>query len=109
MDTKSLQKFIQEHDVFQRTIKGFWHYLNTWKAKDQSDFEKCFSGIDFNSLKVKVKKVSLTINYRYDEPLEYVQSYASVVHNDEEIAVYHFLLTLEGEYDDDVLSWTVLE
>ncbi|MNI49502.1 hypothetical protein D3C73_1041140 [compost metagenome] len=109
METKALSDFITNHSVFQPTIDGFWYYLNNWKLDDQHDYESAWENIDLESIKVVVKKVSLTINYRYDVAIEYVQAYASISNEDEEVAVYHPLFSLEGEDYDDVLSFTVFE
>jgi hypothetical protein len=109
LDTKALSDFIVKHSVHQRTLDGFWIYIKNWKLEDPEDFETNWKDADFGLLKIVLKKVSLTINYRFDAPIEYVQAYASIIRDDEEIAVYHSLFNLDGTDNDDVLSFTVFD
>ncbi|WP_240421803.1 hypothetical protein [Paenibacillus periandrae] len=109
MDTEALKHFITTYNVLQRTLDGFQYYMDKWKVDDQSDFETTWENIDPNSIEVRVKKISLTINYTLDTPIEYVQAYACILNDGEEITVYHSLFTLDGLGYDDVLSSTALE
>ncbi len=107
MNTEELKRFIKTHRVIEQTIDGFWNYINNWKTDNPDSFLNAFDGIDPASLVVSVKKISLTINYLFED--EYVQSYASIHHNSTEVAVYHYLISFNGECIDDVLSWEVLD
>lgn len=105
MNTKELKDFESRENVFEKTIAGFWVYVNSWKEEEPEEFFEAFNTMDISRVELEKESVSLVINYRFDEPIEYVQTTLNVNFNEALIAQYHYLQTFDGEVMDDVLSF----
>ncbi|MDQ0172400.1 hypothetical protein [Paenibacillus tundrae] len=84
-------------------IEGFWYYLNNYKEDHPEDFNKDFSNVGIDLISIKVTTISLTLNFRYDEIVEYVTCFLMIEYEGEEIGEYESLFTLNGEDLDDYL------
>ncbi|MEH7348252.1 hypothetical protein [Gottfriedia acidiceleris] len=110
MDTNNLRKWSVENSVEQRTIKGFWENINSYKEEDEEEFQENF-GTDFDELQLTVdlKGVSLhidqwdntktyeTISYGFD----FIVSLIPIVYKNKHLGNYKMLFTLKGEIFDD--------
>ncbi|MGX8796055.1 hypothetical protein ACR6HW_08220 [Fusibacter sp. JL298sf-3] len=54
-------------------------------------------------LNITISKVSLTVNYRFDEPITFVSAFADIEYEGEEIGEYESLYSLDGDELDDYL------
>ncbi len=102
MDTKELRRWIIDNNVEERTIKGFWYYLKTYQIEEPDD--KLFKDYDLNLLNIKLEKVALIVNFYFDNDVEYVTAYLTINYFDEEIGMYKYIFTLNGETADDMLK-----
>ncbi|WP_156130508.1 hypothetical protein [Paenibacillus durus] len=46
MDNLALQNFISNHNVIQRTLDGFWIWMDYWRVDHPEDFDKAWNNID---------------------------------------------------------------
>ena len=105
MDTKSLKFFEEKERSFEKAIVGFWEYTNSWKEGEPCEFHQAFKTTDTSEISLTKEKIVLVINYRFDEPVEYIQTTLNVFLDDRLIAQYHYLQHLNGDIMDDSLSF----
>lgn len=106
MNTNEFQKWIFINNIIDRTKKGFWDYMENYKKEEPDEFSEVFSNVDMNFVKINISKISLTINYTFDEPVEFVSAFIDIEYEDKELGVYESLFTLDGDDLDDYLSVT---
>ena len=104
MNTEELRNWIDEYNIKERTVKGFWGYIRSYKAEEPQEFKDVYKDIELDLIDVEIKKVALIVNYSFDEFAEYIVSYLDINHNGEEIAEYEAVFTLDGEDMDDFLK-----
>ncbi|MDY8025664.1 hypothetical protein [Paenibacillus polymyxa] len=105
MNTDLIKQFAIEHDCFNKSISGFWNYVNSWKIEEPEEFYEAFNTFDLSSLVLEKWKIALVVNYRYDEPIQYVQTMLNVVFQEKSFAEYRLLQKLNGDVMDDGLSF----
>ncbi|WP_106768766.1 hypothetical protein [Paenibacillus faecalis] len=103
METVKLKEFEVKHDCFQQAIKAFWIFAEYWKLDEPDDFYEGFGTVDLSEIELKKWKISLIINYSFDEPLEYVQTTLKVLFQEKSLAEYRILQNFKGEIIDDGL------
>lgn len=106
MNTEEFQDWISINNVAERTKKSFWQYIDNYREEEPDEFREVFSNIDLNSLNIIINKISLTISYRFDEPISFVSVCIALVYEGEEIGAYESLFTLSGNEMDDYLRMT---
>ncbi|WP_409368959.1 hypothetical protein [Lysinibacillus sp. 38-6] len=108
MDTEQLRKWAEKYKVEKQIIEGFWYYINSFEKEEGEPF---FDGnIDKSQLKLSLDSIGLFIGawskdsynqYEYD----YIISYLSVIHNEDELGTYKMRFNLnDGEIVDDSFS-----
>lgn len=105
METDNLKEFELKHNCFITAINGFWEYVNSWKVDEPDEFYEAFMTFDISKIALEKGKLSLVINYRFDQPIEYVQTTLEVFFMEKFFAEYRLLQTLNGEIMDDGLSF----
>lgn len=70
-----------------------------------SEFLQAFKTADTSEKSLTKEKIALVINYRFEEPVEYIQTTLNVFLDDRLIAQYHYLQHLNGDIMDDSLSF----
>ncbi|MDR0269746.1 hypothetical protein [Paenibacillus sp.] len=105
MDTNSLKLFEEKERPFEKAIVGFWEYTNSWKEEEPFEFQQAFKTMDTSEISLIKEKIAYVINYRFDEPIEYIQTTLNVFLDERLIARYHYLQHLNGEIMDDSLSF----
>lgn len=104
MNADLLQDFFQHHNLYDRSVLGFYEYAKSWKLDYPDDYFKVFGSTDINELNPMLEKVSLVINYRFDKPIEYVQVLLDIYDKEDIKVTYSFLVTLEGaDLDDSIV------
>lgn len=105
MDANSLKLFGERERSFEKAIVGFWEYTNCWKEEEPFEFHQAFKTMDTSEISLTKEKIALVINYRFDEPVEYIQTTLNVFLDDRLMAQYHYLQHLNGDIIDDSLSF----
>jgi hypothetical protein len=105
MNTDLIKQFAIEHDCFNKAISGFWNYVNSWRIEEPGEFYEVFNTFDLSSLVLEKWKIALVVNYRFDEPIQYVQTMLNVFFQEKNFAEYRFLQELNGDIMDDGLSF----
>lgn len=103
--TNILKEFELKHNCFMKANNSFWEYVNSWKVDEPDEFFEAFTTFDLSELILEKGKISLVINYRFDKPIEYVQTTLNVIFMDKSFAEYRLLQRLNGEIMDDGLSF----
>lgn len=106
MNTDMLKEFEMKYDCFPKAIDCFWKYVNSWKTDEPEDFYEAFTTFNISKIILEKEKISLVINYRFDNPIEYVNTTLNVIFMGRSFAEYYLLLNLNGEIIDDGLSFT---
>ncbi|MGO4696816.1 hypothetical protein AB4Z50_21280 [Paenibacillus sp. 2TAB26] len=107
MNAVELEKFAKQYNSFEKAHEGFWVYVNSWFSDEPKEFVEAFNSNDIStSTKLSNERIALVINYRWDDPIYFVQTTLNVEINEREIAQYHLLQTLDGEDMDDGLSFS---
>ena len=107
MDTKQLRKWAEKYDVEKQTIEGFWYYISSFEKEERESF---FDGsIDKNPLNFTLDSIGFFIGawgkdsyiqYGFD----YITSYLTVIHKEDNLGTYKMSFTLDGEILDDSFS-----
>ncbi|WP_114384135.1 hypothetical protein [Paenibacillus prosopidis] len=105
LDTIELRKFVIEKKPFEESKKGFWNWINSWKEDDPEDYFELFGNEDISSIELTNERIALVINYRFDTPIEFIQTTLNVIYKEDLIAQYHYMQDFNGEVMDDVLSF----
>ena len=103
MNTEEFQNWITINNIVERTKKGFWNYMGNYKKEEPGEFAEIFSNIDMNLVETNISKISLTINYRFDEVIKYISAYIDIEYEGEEVATYESLFSLDGDDLGDYL------
>lgn len=106
MNTNELQSWVTINHIVERTHNSFWSYLENYKKEEPDEFRELFENINFDFLDVNINKISLTISYRFDEPISFVSAFLEVLHEGEEVCMYESLFSLDGSDLDDYLRMT---
>lgn len=78
--------------------------MKNYKKEEPEEFSEVFSNVNMDFLEISIGKVSLTVNYRFDEPIIVVSAFADIEYENEEIGVYESLYSLDGDDLDDYLK-----
>ncbi|MNI32648.1 hypothetical protein D3C73_865690 [compost metagenome] len=105
MDFERLKGPEKGKQLFKKAKLGFWEYVKSWKMEDPSEFYEAFKTDDISLISLENERIAYVINYRFDEPVEFIQTTLNVLFDDRLIAQYHYLQHLNGEVMDDVLSF----
>ncbi|MFL1676360.1 hypothetical protein ABEV00_00550 [Paenibacillus thiaminolyticus] len=103
MNTEEFQNWVSINNIIERTKKGFWIYMENYKQEEPDEFSEVFGNVDLNFVEINISKISLTINYRFDEPIKFVSAFIDVEYGGEELGVYESLFSLDGDDLDDYL------
>ncbi|CAH8713316.1 hypothetical protein M5W83_26635 [Paenibacillus thiaminolyticus] len=104
MNTEEFENWVSIHNIIERTKKGFWNYMENYKQEEPDEFSEVFGNVDMNFLETNISKISLTINYTFDEPIKFVSAFIDVEYEGEELGVYQCLFSLDGDDLDDYLT-----
>lgn len=104
VNTEEFQNWISLNNIIERTKRACWNYIENYRKEEPEEFSEIFSNVNMDSLEISISKVSLTVTYRFDEPITFVSAFADIEYEDEEIGVYESLYSLEGEDLDDYLK-----
>lgn len=105
METDNLKEFELKYSCFTKATNGFWEYVNSWRVDEPDEFYEAFMTFDISKIVLEKGKISLVINYRFDQPIEYVQTTLVVLFMEKFFAEYRLLQKLNGEIMDDGLSF----
>ena len=105
MDTADLRRFVDEKKPFEKAKGCFWNWINSWKEDDPKDYYEVFGNEDISSIELTKERIALVINYRFDTPIEFIQTTLHVCYKDSLIAKYHYMQDFNGKVVDDVLSF----
>lgn len=100
MNTSELIDFVEKHNLHLRCTEAFKEYLREWEMENPTEFRETFN-CKLDVINSKVAKVQLVVNYRFDEPIEYVQFTLDVIGSEQTIAQYNYLVDLNGIVMDD--------
>lgn len=103
MNTEEFQSWISLNNIIERTKRDFWNYIENYRSEESEEFLEVFSNVNMDYLEISISKVSLTINYRFDEPITFVSAFVDIEYEDEEIGEYESLYSLDGDDLDDYL------
>lgn len=103
MNTEKFQKWIAKNNINERTKQGFWNYMENYKKEEPEEFVELFGDMDMNLVKINISKISLTINYRFDEIIKYVSAFIDIKYEEEELGMYESVYSLDGDDLDDYL------
>lgn len=103
MNTEEFQSWISLNNIIERTKRDFWNYIENYRSEEPEEFLEVFSNVNMDYLEISISKVSLTINYRFDEPITFVSAFVDIEYEDEEIGEYESLYSLDGDDLDDYL------
>lgn len=103
MNTEEFQNWISLNNIVERTKKSFWNYVENYRNEESDEFSEVFSNVNMDFLEITISKVSLTVNYRFDEPIIFVSAFADIKYEDGEIGEYESLYSLDGDDLDDYL------
>lgn len=106
MNTDELLNWVSTNDIIERANKAFWSYMENFKMEEPDEYRELFKNVDLNFLKTNIGKISLTISYRFDEPISFVSVFIEITHEEEELCVYESLFSLDGSELDDYLRMT---
>lgn len=106
MNTEEFENWILINNVAERTKKGFWTYIENYKKEEPDEFKEVFNNIKLNYLEININKISLTMSYRFDEPISFVSVCIEVVYEGEEICIYESIFALDGSAMDDYFRMT---
>ncbi|ODG93445.1 hypothetical protein BED47_03930 [Gottfriedia luciferensis] len=101
MNSEMLIQWYKKHNIEDRTINGFWTYLDNWRNED-SDFEFEFGDLDKRLIELEVKKIQFTHIFNYND---FIYVLLWIYYNDENIGSYKSVYTLDGESEDDILNF----
>ncbi|ANY68030.1 hypothetical protein BBD42_17265 [Paenibacillus sp. BIHB 4019] len=102
-----MKQFLLKEDPFEKAVEGFWLYANSWLADEPEEFFAAFRTFDLSSIQLEREKIAYVIHYRFNEPIEFVQTTLNVYLNGKYTAFYHFLQKLDGEGMDDSISFKI--
>jgi len=103
VNTEEFQSWISLNNIIERTKRDFWNYIENYRSEESEEFLEVFSNVNMDYLEISISKVSLTINYRFDEPITFVSAFVDIEYEDEEIGEYESLYSLDGDDLDDYL------
>lgn len=103
MDFEQLNE--QNDLLFKKANVGFWNYVSSWQKDDPTEFYEAFKINDLSLVSLDNERIAFVINFRFDEPIKFIQTTLNVMVDDRLIAQYHYLEHLDGEVMDDVLSF----
>ncbi|HDK7166221.1 TPA: hypothetical protein PTV44_000024 [Clostridium botulinum] len=103
MNTEEFKNWIAINNIIERTKNGFWNYIENYKREEPDEFSEVFSNVDVNFVEINISKISLTISYRFDEPIKFVSAFIEIEYKGEELGVYESLFSLDGDDLDDYL------
>lgn len=101
MNTQEFKDFVKREQSFAKATEGFQEHIVNWRNNEPEEFIEAFQTSDLSILSTKIEKVCLVINYRFDEPIEYIQTTLIVLSNNKRLARYHYLQKLDGTEIDD--------
>ena len=107
MDSNYLKLWVNEQNVWQRTIDGFWHCFENYKKEETEEYEQYFHDFHSDLLTLCKSQVALkikdwnSIDNEYNENLEFVEAVLDLFYKDENIGYYSLLFNFSGETFDD--------
>ncbi|MCX7924106.1 MAG: hypothetical protein N3B21_19165 [Clostridia bacterium] len=101
MDTVDLKEWIETNNIEQKTIQGFWKYVNNRKKELDDDTADVLNFIELNNIRLEIKKASLSVIYNYGD---FVSLLIDIYFKEHYIGSYESIFTLSGEYADDFLK-----
>ncbi|MGW7162425.1 hypothetical protein [Paenibacillus sp. LK1] len=106
MNTDELLNWASTNDIIERAKKAFWSYMENYKMEEPDEYRELFNNVDLNLLDTNISKISLTISYRFDEPISFVSVFIEIIYEEEELCIYESLFSLDGSELDDYLRMT---
>lgn len=105
MNTTELRNFVAEKNPFEGAREGFWMWVNTWIEEEPEDYFEAFGNADISRIELTNERIALVIHYRFDEPIEFIQTTLNVIYKESLIAKYHYMQDFTGKVIDDTLSF----
>jgi hypothetical protein len=96
-----LIQWYKKHNIEQRSINGFWTYLDNWQKEDE-DFDFDYGEMDSRLIELDVHKIQFTHIFDYDD---FIYVILWIYYNEEYIGLYKSVYTLDGEGEDDILKF----
>ncbi len=84
-------------------LKSVSGSIKNYENEETRGFLDVFGNRDLKLVKLNISKVCLTINYQFDEPVEYVCAFMNIKYEGEVIGYYEFVFTLDGDDLDHYL------
>lgn len=106
MNTDELLNWVSINNIVERVTKAFWSYIGNYKVEEPDEYKISFGDIDLKHLEISISKISLTVSYRFDDPVHFVSVFIEGKYEEEEICVYESLFSLDGDELDDYLRFT---
>jgi hypothetical protein len=101
MNSEMLIQWYKKHNIEQRTINGFWTYLDNWRKEDE-DFDFEYGEMDSRLIELVVDKIQFTHVFNYDD---FIYVLLRIYYNEDYIGKYKFVYSLDGEAEDDILNF----
>ncbi|MFJ5718255.1 hypothetical protein [Neobacillus sp. NPDC093127] len=101
MNSEMLKQWYKKHNIEQRSINGFWTYLDNWRKEDE-DFDFDYGEMDSRLIELDVHKIQFTHLFDYDDFIDVI---LRIYYNEEHIGSYKSVYTLDGEDEDDILKF----
>ncbi|MGL6197198.1 MAG: hypothetical protein ACRC2T_20500 [Thermoguttaceae bacterium] len=98
---KLLQNWVEEEALVRESVNGFWQTFENWKEDDTEDHRNTF-GEDASIVSLQNVTVYLIL-YHWANYVRLVVAHDVCVDN-KVIACYKAAFTLDGEWDDDMVS-----
>jgi predicted transcriptional regulator len=104
MQISQFIEWIEMNNIKQRSINGFWNYLDSYKKEEQEEYNQFIKGKNPSAFEIQIKQISLTISYEFDNAVNLVSSDVSIKDKEEEIGQYTAVYTTDGDDFDDYLK-----
>ena len=106
INLKNFKKLIQEKNLEQKTVEGFWENFNSWKEEYPEEYIETFKqGFIPEKLFIYINTVNLTITNYPDEDFNHVVIRLNFEYDDSSIGEYRMVFDYEtGEVFDDIFS-----
>jgi hypothetical protein len=101
MNSEMLIQWYKKHNIEQRSINGFWTYLDNWR-KENEDFDFDNGDMDSRLIELEVHKIQFTHIFDYDD---FIYVILLIDYNGEHIGSYKSVYKLDGEDEDDFLKF----
>lgn len=102
MNIAGFKEIIVKHKIEERTLEGFWRWINNSKKEDDDELGDILNSINNSWIQLEIHKISLAIIYNYSE---FIEAELRIYFKDTYIGSYLCMFTLNGEDADDIMRF----